>query len=325
MKHARSVVDTSVIIPTYNRGSLIEECLDSVLCQTRLPGEIIVIDDGSTDNTQAILKRYSQHIIAVRQENAGVSAARNTGLRLSRHEWLTFLDSDDIWEANRLEILERDIVYCPDTIRAHWANLRFTSETYDTDFFGIKGLTFPNGSARVIEHPLGLVIPGTFPQSVAVRRRAAIEAGGFDPSMRIAGDTFLFSKIALQGPWLATGDIVAEVRRFSEDTLALRAKAGAIQSIQAEMYYHEKLLSMDNLRREDRALLRNRIGWFYYRLSEEKANARAPRWRNDLVGYITRNVTSFKAHVRFAVAYLFGQRGFRVLKREPAFSREGRE
>ena len=93
----------SVIIPTYNRSEYICDAVDSVLAQTYGNIEIIIIDDGSTDNTEELLRRYGSKVKYIRQDNAGPSAARNNGIRNARGDLLAFLDSDDIWLSEKLE------------------------------------------------------------------------------------------------------------------------------------------------------------------------------------------------------------------------------
>ena len=92
----------SVIIPTYNRGWILEEAIDSVLAQDFTDFELIVVDDGSTDATWKILESYGRTIISIRQSNQGVSAARNRGIAESRAPLIAFLDSDDIWLSQKL-------------------------------------------------------------------------------------------------------------------------------------------------------------------------------------------------------------------------------
>lgn len=87
----------SVLIPTYNRGYILGSAIESVLSQTYRPIEIIVVDDGSTDDTKAVLDRFGSKIKTVYQDNAGLAGARNTGLALARGEFISFEDSDDIW------------------------------------------------------------------------------------------------------------------------------------------------------------------------------------------------------------------------------------
>ena len=92
----------SVIIPTYNRGWVLREAIDSVLAQYFKDFELIVVDDGSTDNTGEILYSYDQDLIVLRQSNRGVSAARNRGIALARGRLIAFLDSDDLWLPRKL-------------------------------------------------------------------------------------------------------------------------------------------------------------------------------------------------------------------------------
>lgn len=97
-------MSVSVIIPTYNRAHLICEAIDSVINQTYQDFEIIVVDDGSTDETSEVLKKYRDEIIYVKQENKGPGAARNRGLAHAEGSYIAFLDSDDIWFNYKLEL-----------------------------------------------------------------------------------------------------------------------------------------------------------------------------------------------------------------------------
>ena len=92
----------SVIIPTYNRGGLLEEAVDSVLTQTFRDFELVVVDDGSTDDTRERLERFGQRVTCVSQPNRGVSAARNTGVARSSGDLIALLDSDDLWRPAKL-------------------------------------------------------------------------------------------------------------------------------------------------------------------------------------------------------------------------------
>ena len=92
----------SVILPTYNRGWILTEAIDSVLAQDYKNYELIVVDDGSTDNTREILDVYGQDIIVLRQANNGVSAARNRGIAAAGGQLVAFLDSDDLWLPRKL-------------------------------------------------------------------------------------------------------------------------------------------------------------------------------------------------------------------------------
>lgn len=97
------VIRFSVIIPNYNNGKTLKRAINSVLTQSYLPHEIIVIDDGSTDSSASIASEFGKSIIFKAQPNAGVSAARNTGASIATGDWLAFLDADDIFLPDRLK------------------------------------------------------------------------------------------------------------------------------------------------------------------------------------------------------------------------------
>ena len=93
----------SVVIPTFNREKLLRRALDSVIGQSLQPFEIIVVDDGSTDSTGAVIKNnHQEDVIYLFQPNGGVSSARNRGVKFARGDWLAFLDSDDEWLPTKL-------------------------------------------------------------------------------------------------------------------------------------------------------------------------------------------------------------------------------
>ena len=113
----------SVIIPTYNRAHCVCSAIDSVLKQSYKNIEIIVVDDGSTDQTNSILKGYGDKIFYLYQNNKGVSAARNLGIKFCTADWVAFLDSDDEWLPNKIEKQIEDmknfphsIVYCTNVL-----------------------------------------------------------------------------------------------------------------------------------------------------------------------------------------------------------------
>src|SRR5262245_49416395 len=87
----------SVIIPSYNRAYIVGQAIESVLRQTYRPLEVVVVDDGSSDNTRAVVEQYGPPVRYFRQANAGVSAARNAGFRQARGAFVALLDSDDRW------------------------------------------------------------------------------------------------------------------------------------------------------------------------------------------------------------------------------------
>jgi len=113
----------SVIIPTYNRENFIETAVKSVLAQTFKDFELVVVDDGSTDNSRDRLRRYDSQFLYIYQENNGPSNARNRGLKEARGEYIAFLDSDDRWTNNKLEEGDRYIANCNENLVFHTQEL----------------------------------------------------------------------------------------------------------------------------------------------------------------------------------------------------------
>jgi glycosyltransferase involved in cell wall biosynthesis len=91
----------SVVIPAYNAARFLPRCLESVFAQTLKPDEVIVVDDGSTDNTAALAAELGARIIS--RPNSGPAAAKNTGIRNASSEWIALLDADDMWAPEKLE------------------------------------------------------------------------------------------------------------------------------------------------------------------------------------------------------------------------------
>lgn len=106
----------SVVIPTYNRGHLIAEAIQSVLRQDLLDCslEIIVVDDGSVDNTQEVVAQFGKDVRYIYQDNQGVGAARNRGVEVASGEWLAFLDSDDLWLPDKLSLQFQVLQHFPE-------------------------------------------------------------------------------------------------------------------------------------------------------------------------------------------------------------------
>jgi len=189
-------VQVTTVIPTYNRSADVVLAVDSALAQ-RYPAErheVIVVDDGSTDDTAAVLRRYGDRIRYLAKPNAGVSAARNHGLAHARGEVVAFLDSDDAWEPDKLAI-QVDVLR-----RRPEVALVLTSMTVvDADRREI-GTYSRRTTLPVDGHVLRYVLqnPAMTPSSAMVRTRVARDLGGFDPSLRTAEDLDFHLKVALR-------------------------------------------------------------------------------------------------------------------------------
>ncbi len=179
----------SVIIPTYNRAKYITRAIDSVLNQTYQDFEIIVVDDGSKDNTKEILTPYMNKIHYLWQENRGISAARNIAIQRATGEYIAFLDSDDVWLNNKLQI-QVDILNKSFNIGLVHNKMIMLSEQ------GQKvGMKPKRESGKDFKELLE--IGGDLPtSSVMVRRECFDKTGLFDENLPIMEDFEMWLRIA---------------------------------------------------------------------------------------------------------------------------------
>ena len=182
-----------VVIPTYNYGKYVSAAVESVLVQSREPDAIVVVDDGSTDDTAQDVAEFGDRVRYIRQENAGVSAARNRGVAESTGELIAFMDADDTWEPTKLErqaeIFERD----PEVGLVHCGMREFDSDTGETIAMHTEGMEGDVADELLLwERPV-INVSGS---SIMVRREAFEEAGGFDTRMKCGEDWDLCYRIA---------------------------------------------------------------------------------------------------------------------------------
>jgi len=213
----------SVVIPTYNRGYVVGQAIDSILNQTYHNTEIVVVDDGSTDNTLEKLKQYGDRIRVVSQRNSGPSVARNHGIRASRGEIVAFLDSDDLWLPTKLErqvsIMQRqtNIVCCLCN-----AKHKFRDGT-EHNMFDRAQLRHASGEGVWLNVTDVLATRCVvLCQMLAVRRDALERIGGFDESLRFLEDYDLSLRLSIEGAWGLIQEPLALINSTSADSLSLK-------------------------------------------------------------------------------------------------------
>ncbi|MDE2825547.1 MAG: glycosyltransferase family 2 protein, partial [Gemmatimonadota bacterium] len=184
----------SVVIPTYNRADRLPSAIRSVLEQTAPPAEIIVVDDGSTDGTPALVRTFPG-VRYLRQENQGVSAARNHGIGAAKHDWIALLDSDDEWLPGKLErqwgALERDPRY------------RFchTDEIWIRKGRRVNPMKkHAKYGGHIFHHCLPLCVIS--PSSALIHRDLFERFGMFDPELPVCEDYDLWLRICAREPVL---------------------------------------------------------------------------------------------------------------------------
>jgi glycosyltransferase involved in cell wall biosynthesis len=175
----------SVIIPTYNYGCFIADAIGSVLEQTCRPDEIIVVDDGSTDETETVVRSFGDRVLYIKQENAGVCAARNRGVSESKGDLIAFLDADDTWEPAKLEKQLAIFNADPEVGLVHCGMREFDSETNETISTSLEGQEgFVADELLLWERP-AVNVSGS---SVMVRREVFDAVGGFDERLKVGED-----------------------------------------------------------------------------------------------------------------------------------------
>lgn len=192
--HGADYFDVAVVIPTYNRFDLVVRALDSVFAQTRLPREVILVDDASTDGSiEAVERRYHgcDALRIVRQaQNGGACRARNRGVAETSAIWIAFLDSDDVWRKDKLALQSAALARAPEAIAA---------------FSGF--LCQQAGRMVAVRTPPPVIrcddlfhenVIGTTSTAV-IRRDAFLAAGGFDPAMPSCQDWDLYLRVLAQG------------------------------------------------------------------------------------------------------------------------------
>ena len=189
-----SIPKVSVIIPSYNRAGFLEEAIESVLSQDYENFELIVVDDGSTDETRNIVKEYAERITYLYQDNSGVSCARNMGIKRSSGEYIAFLDSDDKWLPNKLSCQIEFFAANTHALICH------TEEIWIRKGIRVNPMKkHKKYSGMIFEQVLPLCIVS--PSSVMIKRDLFFEKIGlFDESLPACEDYDLWLRIAARYP-----------------------------------------------------------------------------------------------------------------------------
>ncbi|MEZ5651324.1 MAG: glycosyltransferase [Burkholderiaceae bacterium] len=231
----------SVVMPVYNGAATIVESIQSALDQTLTPIEIIVVDDGSQDDTLARIERFGELVRVLRQDRGGNASARNLGLNEARGDWIAVLDADDIWAPNKLE---RQIRHCQD------ADVIYSVTRNFGDCSAVGEITHLTDLRRP-DDPLRSLMLDNFitHSSVLVRRDALLAVDGYDAALRTACDWDLWLRLAHAGYRFRGVPEVLVYYRWDQGTTSRR---------------NHGLNTRNRLRVVKRAVVRSglaRIGW----------------------------------------------------------------
>ena len=273
----------SVIITTYNYERFVRDAIDSVLAQTRLPDEIVVIDDGSTDNTRKIVDEYAdRHVTYIWQENAGAGAARNRGIAATTGEFVAFLDADDIWLPTRLERQECLLIDHPDAVLATghmiWWDVARNQRRFER--FG----DMP--SAKIQREILVRNVVGN-PSMVLVRRNALDAAGPYDRRLRWGQDWELFIRITRVGE-VVTVDEPVIVYRWHGESLSHQQRWTRLSTLHG---IHRRAVRSHSPSWQ-RPWLRARM-WSAIELDRARMSLPGPRARVRVPWHATRSLVSY--------------------------------
>lgn len=240
----------SVVIPTFNRAHIVTRAIDSVLAQTYRPCEILVVDDGSTDNTADVLQSYADRIVYVRQKNSGPAAARNRGIRESKGEFVAFLDSDDVWLETKIErqatLLQRAGEHVPCCLCNSILEMPICQGRTSFDMARLN-LTEPQGLCL---NPAAILATRfiLFVQSVMVRRSFLLDCGGFDEHLWLMEDHDLALRLALRGPWaLVREPLTKWCGAMDEGNLSVAATKQPTRLYESIEYIDCKLLERETI------------------------------------------------------------------------------
>ena len=270
--------DISVVIPTYNRSALAVRAIETALAQSIRPAEILVVDDGSTDDTPDVLARYEPPVRIIRQTNGGSSAARNRGVEEATRTWIAFLDSDDVWRTDHLErSLDalratdgRADLYFADALTEFPATMR--AATSGERLFEVGGLQL-DGPFELREDGSDWAMSRFQPmllQASIIRRARYLELGGLRPDLRLRHDLHFFFLLALGHPVVAMNHIGTEMTADDgDDRLSVTHGETTEQfAIETATLYADVIKASPDLSPEHRADLKRRLAQAHLRLAK---------------------------------------------------------
>lgn len=307
----------SVVIPTYNRAYCIEQTLETVLKQTYADYEIIVVDDGSSDHTFELMKRYADKVRYIYQPNAGVSAARNTGIREAQADWIAFLDSDDEWFPEKLKLQMYDLNANPGAI-AHMVDVLISDQKeFNNTLLELRGMKAEFSHTPYREHPLCDVLTCSFfPSSWVVSRKAIEAAGYFNPSMRINEDTDLLSRVALEGAFLVNCYVGTNLRRKPGGSGALSDlhQTSLQESLKNIITMYENLNTSNKLTEKESRYVKKELAASYIELAIATGkNKKTLSYYNLLTDSLKCDASAFGL-AKVLALLLLGIRGFETIR-----------
>jgi glycosyltransferase involved in cell wall biosynthesis len=228
----------SVVMPTYNRADFVLEAIDSVLSQSYSDFELIVVDDGSVDNTKSSIEKYTdERLIYIGQKNMGRSNARNRALSQARGDYIAFLDSDDMYLPGKLALQVEFLDEHPEIGMLYTSAICVDEAGADLNFSYVASVSGHIYKEIAFFQPVTITLP-----TVMVRKGVLEEAGNFDESMSRFEDTDMWRRISkityIHGMDVAT----CKLRTHTNNSLGSQNPESIVESIK---YYSSKIMSED--------------------------------------------------------------------------------
>lgn len=268
----------SVIVPTFNRAHWLPHAIQSVLHQRYRDFELIVVDDGSTDDTPQILQSFGSALTWVTQANAGAASARNRGITMAQGTWLAFIDSDDEWHPDylgtQMDHLQRD-----PSLQMQVTDCRLVGHgAGPSTYFALNGtlkalaakrLTDPLCEAAdqarfCLERPFSFIVehPPWQVGATVMRRDAVLRSGMFNTALSLSEDVDLMARMALQGPMALICEALVDVHRRPGDLWSLSdaAQLGPVRSLMANERVYSQLLHHHALNAAERCVMKRVCG-----------------------------------------------------------------
>lgn len=250
----------TVVIPLYNKENTIVTALESVLAQTYQDFEVVVVDDGSTDNGAAVVEGYTDpRIRIIRQENAGVSAARNCGIEAARGEYVAFLDADDEWLPEFLEEIVTLQNEFP-TSRAQATNYTINSRGVKSPnilrripFQGMHGVLFNYFEVASYSHP------PVWTSALCIERKFLQEIGGFPLGITSGEDLLTWARIAVHTHWAYS---LRPLAQYNVEALLVDEKPGRLHD-RGEVVSSELIALLAEIESSRRGEMKKYISHWY--------------------------------------------------------------
>ncbi len=240
----------SVIIPAYNSAACIQRAVRSVLEQTRPADEIIVVDDGSADDTADKVAAFGLAVRLIRQSNSGASVARNTGIQAASGDWIAFLDADDEWLPNKLALQQQCILASPHTAWCYSNFIIKDAPQSRPQLAHVPNETPAAAQPQIFEDYLSAYCRGLYAwtSSLLIRKDVFERAGLFVPGMKRAQDNDMWFRIAYQYPQI--GYIPQPIAVYHLDTVGSSTKVNTHYSFMKELVDRHLALSVQYGRQE---------------------------------------------------------------------------